>query len=209
MDIFLLVIIVFLLLIIVVVVKRSGGGYGQNAPLALQRKLQSRARVVDKMIAEAKARLDSKDKKDQTKDLGGHDWDHTFWTLTQSGNCFKKKAFMTDRELIFFNRLIFEYGHSYSIHCQVDLGALVDTGYRFSPQSRENRMLFGIIKRFRVDFVLYSRISKDIVAVIELDDASHLLPERVERDKKLEEVLKQANIPLFRFNNPKEDLSII
>lgn len=209
MDIFLLIIIVFLLVIIVVVVKRSGGGDGQNAPTALKRKLQNRARVVDKMIAEAKARLDSKDKKEQIKDLGGNDWDHIFWTLTQSGNCFKKKVFMTDRELIFFNRLILEYGNIYSIHCQVDLGALVDTGYRFSSQSRENRMLFGIIKRFRVDFVLYSRISKDIVAVIELDDASHLLPERVERDKKLGEILKQADIPLFRFNNAKDDLTII
>lgn len=208
MDIFLLIIIIFLLVIIVVVAKKSGGGYGKNAPTALQRKLQNRARVVDNMIAEAKERLDRKDKNDQTKDLGGHDWDNTFWTLTQSGNCFKKRAFMTDRELTFFNRLILEYGHSYSIHCQVDLGALVDTGCRFSSQSRENRMLFGMIKRFRVDFVLYSRRARDIIAVIELDDASHLLPERVERDRKLEEILKQADIPLFRINTLNEEFTI-
>ena len=49
-----------------------------------------------------------------------------------------------------------------------------------------------------MDFVLYHPQTVAPALVIELDDASHQLPERQERDIFLNEVLRVAWIPLLR-----------
>jgi len=49
-----------------------------------------------------------------------------------------------------------------------------------------------------VDFVLCHPETVAPVLVIELDDASHQLPERQERDIFLNEILRVAEIPLLR-----------
>ncbi|SQM12172.1 w0003 [Escherichia coli] len=47
-----------------------------------------------------------------------------------------------------------------------------------------------------------------IVAAVELDDASHLRPERRRRDILLEEVLRQAGIPLLRSHDARKLLQM-
>lgn len=50
-----------------------------------------------------------------------------------------------------------------------------------------------------VDYVLIESRSSKIVAAIELDDASHLRPDRVERDRFVEHAMRSAGVPLIRF----------
>lgn len=50
-----------------------------------------------------------------------------------------------------------------------------------------------------MDFVLCDSDDLSTIAVIELDDRTHLRPARVKRDQFLEETLKEAGIPLIRF----------
>uniref|UniRef100_UPI0021A8A965 DUF2726 domain-containing protein n=1 Tax=Escherichia coli TaxID=562 RepID=UPI0021A8A965 len=52
------------------------------------------------------------------------------------------------------------------------------------------------------------RRSFSIVAAVELDDASHLRPERRRRDILLEEVLRQAGIPLLRSHDARKLLQM-
>ncbi len=52
------------------------------------------------------------------------------------------------------------------------------------------------------------RGSFSIVAAVELDDASHLRPERRRRDILLEEVLRQAGIPLLRSHDARKLLQM-
>src|SRR5882724_1728841 len=49
-----------------------------------------------------------------------------------------------------------------------------------------------------VDFVLHEADSGVILAVLELDDRTHSLPERRKRDRFLNELLAEADIPLIR-----------
>ena len=67
------------------------------------------------------------------------------------------------------------------------------------PENMGNRIFY--IRRVaskHVDFVLCHPQTVAPVLVIELDDASHRLPERQERDIFLNEVLRVAGIPLLR-----------
>lgn len=56
--------------------------------------------------------------------------------------------------------------------------------------------------------VIVERRSFSIVAAVELDDASHLRPERRRRDILLEEVLRQAGIPLLRSHDARKLLQM-
>lgn len=57
---------------------------------------------------------------------------------------------------------------------------------------------FNKIDRKQVDFVLCEPKTLKPVFVIELDDASHKRPDRMERDAFVEQVFEEANIPLVR-----------
>lgn len=50
-----------------------------------------------------------------------------------------------------------------------------------------------------VDFVLCDKDALEVVAAIELDDASHQAADRVERDAFVEAAFRAADIPLLRF----------
>ncbi|EPZ8357891.1 DUF2726 domain-containing protein [Enterobacter hormaechei] len=73
---------------------------------------------------------------------------------------------------------------------------------RISPAIRERStawwQLFRMASQWHCDVVIVDRESFRIVAAVELDDASHLKQRRVRRDILLEEVLRQAGIPLIR-----------
>lgn len=52
--------------------------------------------------------------------------------------------------------------------------------------------------QWHCDVVVIDSRTFEIVAAIELDDASHLKKHRIRRDILLEEILKQSGIPLLR-----------
>ncbi|EBP7219096.1 DUF2726 domain-containing protein, partial [Salmonella enterica] len=69
--------------------------------------------------------------------------------------------------------------------------------------SREWWQLFRLVSQWHCDVVITDRTGRIIVAV-ELDDRSHQAPKRQRRDLLLEEVLKQAGIPLLRGDDEQQ-----
>jgi hypothetical protein len=61
----------------------------------------------------------------------------------------------------------------------------------------ENRRLYEIANK-HFDFVVCDRISLEIICCVELDDSSHLRPDRVKRDKLLNRVMSEAGVVLLR-----------
>ena len=89
------------------------------------------------------------------------------------------------------------------------------TGRGYRPAEREYPatitpvvQLFRMVSQWHVDVVIVERRSFSIVAAVELDDASHLRPERRRRDILLEEVLRQAGIPLLRSHDARKLLQM-
>lgn len=91
-------------------------------------------------------------------------------------------------------------------------GYMMPDGDRFHlvirPRSRQWWQLFRMVSQWHVDVVIVERRSFSIVAAVELDDASHLRPERRRRDILLEEVLRQAGIPLLRSHDARKLLQM-
>jgi hypothetical protein len=69
----------------------------------------------------------------------------------------------------------------------------------FVSGGRENQGYFSRIARKYVDFVLCDLASMQVLAGVELDDASHARADRQERDAFVEEVFATAGLPLLRF----------
>lgn len=212
-----LLFIIFILIIVIIIQSirskskktPSSNSFNDLSP-AMQKKMLYHGRIADRMIENARRNVEKRENEEQSpyNPHSTEDWNDLFWQFVNKGNCFRQRRFLTERELIFFNKLIRNYGKYYSIHCQVDLASLVDTGYQFDRDSQENRILFGIVNRFRIDFVLYSRQHKRVIAAVELDDNTHTLPARIERDKKLNMIMQQAGIPLLRITDLNQELPI-
>lgn len=60
-----------------------------------------------------------------------------------------------------------------------------------------------MISQKSFDFVLVERGSSFAALAIELDDKTHLLPERIKRDTFLNEACKRAGLPLIRFKTAR------
>ena len=106
----------------------------------------------------------------------------------------KKWYLLSPAERDFYEVLHQAVGNRYLIFAKVRLLDLL-----WLPDNMENRLLY--IRRVaskHVDFVLCHPQTVSPALVIELDDASHQLPERQERDIFLNEVLRVAGIPLLR-----------
>lgn len=110
-----------------------------------------------------------------------------------------KLGFMTPREQHFLTALRAATGDARWLLCpQVRLADVVQVSARFRARSRPWWRFFGVIAQWHCDVVIVSRADFRVVAVVELDDASHLRAHRRRRDRVFEEVLRQAGIPLLR-----------
>lgn len=96
-------------------------------------------------------------------------------------------------EQVFYFRLI-EALPGFVVLAQVQLSRIlgVKKGFRFSEWN--NR-----INRMSVDFVVCSKDFKP-VAAIELDDRTHLRQDRIKADQKKDKALRDAGLPIFRWN---------
>jgi len=81
-----------------------------------------------------------------------------------------------------------------TFHCQVALIQLVSTANStFTPREQE-----FMKNRASCDFVLYFKIGKVPLAVIEVDGGSHLAARQAERDGLKDGILRKCGIPLLR-----------
>ena len=105
-----------------------------------------------------------------------------------------KKYLLTKAEVAFFNVIHPIVDKHMHLFAMVRLADLV-----YIARGTEKRRSFqNKVNQKHVDFVLCKRGDLKPILVIELDDSSHQRPDRQERDIFLEDVLKQANLPLLR-----------
>ena len=106
----------------------------------------------------------------------------------------KKWYLLSPAERDFYEALRQAVGNGYLIFTKVRLLDLL-----WLPQNLSNRQIYmNRVQAKHVDFVLCHPQTVAPALVIELDDASHQLPERQDRDIFLNEVLWVAGIPLLR-----------
>lgn len=105
---------------------------------------------------------------------------------------YRQRFLCTAGEWRFCQKLEEAVGDRFVVMMQVSVAAMIRVpaeewerhGARFAPM--------------RFDFVLVERGSSFAAAAIELDDKSHLLPDRVKRDKFLNNACQAAGLPLIR-----------
>ena len=118
-------------------------------------------------------------------------------SLMQKRTCYRAKPFLTDRERRFYGELVRGLsGTSLQVMAQVRLAAVVQ------PAGGLNRAdalsLFRQISQWHCDFVVIDARTFAVKAIVELDDRSHLRPERQRRDALFNLIVAQAGIPLLR-----------
>jgi len=105
-----------------------------------------------------------------------------------------KKYFLSPAEHKFYDALITAVGHSYYVFAQVHLPNIVD--HKVIGQNW--RGAFRHIDEKSVDFVICDKTYISPKLAIELDDSSHQRVDRQERDKEVERILNDAELPLLR-----------
>ena len=107
---------------------------------------------------------------------------------------FRPRHFLlTMNEAAFFRVLAAVIGDRYLISCKVRLADIITCGDRDWRRGHANR-----IAQKHVDFVVTDIRSSRIVAAIELDDRSHLRPERRSRDRFINDLFRKMRVRLIR-----------
>lgn len=107
----------------------------------------------------------------------------------------KREHIMTHTERVFYKRLFSIIGRQYLIFPQIHLSTLM----RAHSYYRYHTGALATIQRKSVDYVLCDTNLK-ILCAIELDDSSHLQPDRIKRDQFVNKVFKLAGLPLIRIS---------
>ena len=111
---------------------------------------------------------------------------------------YKRKDFLISRpEYEFFNILFKILENQYHIFTQVHLPTILD--HKITGQNWKGA--FSHINGKSVDFVICDKSDIKPLLAIELDDKSHEREDRIERDSEVERMLKEAGMPLLRFEN--------
>lgn len=113
-----------------------------------------------------------------------------------SRGVYRRGRFMTANEKCFFFALERALGAEYRISAQVRLGDLVDVEPRLQGAKKQAALNRILCKS--VDFVICSASTLDPVAAVEVDDRTHLLPVRRERDVFVDRVFAEIGVPLVR-----------
>jgi hypothetical protein len=109
---------------------------------------------------------------------------------------YQRGRFLTPNEKSFLMTLDAALGRNYRAFAQVRLAELVSPTLGANPAPRR-QALNGVMAK-SVDFVICDVLTLDPVAAIEVDDRSHLLPERQRRDAFVNAVFLEIGLPLMR-----------
>lgn len=109
----------------------------------------------------------------------------------------RRQFFLTRAEHECYDTLIAAVGEQYHVFAQVHLPTILDN----KVKGQDWRAALAHINRKSVDFVLCDKAYISPKLAIELDDKSHERPDRQERDKEVERILRDAGVPLLRLEN--------
>jgi predicted RNA-binding Zn-ribbon protein involved in translation (DUF1610 family) len=101
--------------------------------------------------------------------------------------------FLSPAELSYYKVLTSVLGPKATLFSKVSLSDII-----FVAKTDQFMSYFNRISRRHVDFLLCESSTLKPVLAIELDDASHNRPDRRERDRFLDEVLRAADLALLR-----------
>ena len=104
----------------------------------------------------------------------------------------RQKYLCSAGELRFYKKLVDAVGDEFDAHMQVSVAAVLRV------PAEEWKRWGELVAPLRFDFVLVKRGTSFAAAAVELDDKTHLLPERRKRDKFLNEACRLAEFPLVR-----------
>lgn len=117
----------------------------------------------------------------------------------------RQAQLMTDREVHFMQGLFRTVDMRRWYLCpQVRVADIVQITPRVRGRSRTWWKLFHMAAQWHCDVVIVDRRTFRVVAAVELDDASHLKKSRRRRDILLDEVMRQAGLPLLRSRDARE-----
>jgi len=114
----------------------------------------------------------------------------------------KQLTLFTPSERSFLMLLDISMGNRYRIMGKVRLGDLIKVAPGISPSKAQKA--FNRISSKHVDFVACDSVSLSPSFVIELDDSSHKLLSRTQRDNFVNNALGAAGIPIFHFAANKQ-----
>ena len=108
-----------------------------------------------------------------------------------NNNIYSKKNLMTNTEYLFYLKLKdLEDIYNYKIIPQINLASII--------KKNNNSYYYNDLFR-NIDFALLSSDYSEVLLLIELNDKSHKLKKRRQRDLKVEKICKSASIPLIKF----------
>ena len=103
-----------------------------------------------------------------------------------------RRPLMTATEMDVYSTLL-EALPDYMVFCQVQASRVLEV-----PKSRETYYWFNFVSRLSYDFVI-CRADSTPIAVIEVDDRSHELPERQEADNRKNKATQAAGVAVVRW----------
>lgn len=103
-----------------------------------------------------------------------------------------RRRLMTPTELAAYAVLL-DALPDYMVFPQIQTSRVLDI-----PKNRETYYWFNFVSRLSYDFVI-CRTDSTPIAVIEIDDASHNLPERQEADRRKDKATAAAGITMIRW----------
>jgi hypothetical protein len=110
---------------------------------------------------------------------------------------FPRARLLSPAELQFFHTLKTVVGENFWIFAKVRVADLIEVRGLYG---RDWWAAFSRVSQKHVDFLVASRKTLEVLLAIELDDRSHHMGDRQNRDDLLNAVFLQAGIPLIRFN---------
>ena len=105
-----------------------------------------------------------------------------------------RKALVTQSELRFYKSLRKAVLDDWEIFAMVRIADIISV----SPNTVKRRVWLNKILSKHIDFVLCDPNTLQVMVAIELDDISHNRPERIERDKFVNQAFESAGLPLLR-----------
>lgn len=116
------------------------------------------------------------------------------WTRPRKLPYFARERLVTKAELRFFRSLRKAVQGEWEIFAMVRIADLL----RVEKSAKNKRSWINKILAKHIDFVLCDRNSLKPLLCIELDDSRPERPDRVERDRFVEEAFDAADLPLIR-----------
>lgn len=117
---------------------------------------------------------------------------------SKKGYKYKRKDFFMSRaEHECYDALIVAVGDKYYVFPQVHLPTLIDN----KVVGQNWKGAFSHISQKSVDFVLCDKLYISPKLAIELDDKTHEIQDRIDRDGIVERIFKDAGLPLLRLEN--------